>query len=106
MPPTYLSLIGSLIVSWVGVGVLAGGYLPTGCCCLGGPREGADATVSTGFLITVPGGQPQLVRITSSVGSSATTGRSVGCAIRSISRSQERSPMLLIGWLTVVRGGS
>ena len=71
-----------------------------------GQGEGAGATVSTGFRTTVPGGQPQLVRMTSSVGSSSTAGRSVGCAIRSISRSQARSPMLLIGWLTVVRGGS
>ncbi len=62
-------------------------------------------TVFTGCRITVPGGQPQLVRMTSSVRSSSTTGRSVGCAIRSISRSQARSPMLRIGWLTVVSGG-
>ena len=54
----------------------------------------------------MPGGQPQLDRMTSSVGSSSTLGRSAGLAIRSISRSQARSPILRIGWCTVVSGGS
>ena len=55
---------------------------------------------------TVPGGQPQLERSTSSVGSTSTVGRSDGSPIRSISRSQARSPTLRIGWWIVVSGGS
>ena len=60
-------------------------------------RESAGSTVSTSLRTTVPGGQPQLDRMTSSVGSSSTEGRSVGLAIRSISCSQARSPMPRIG---------
>jgi hypothetical protein len=55
---------------------------------------------------TVPGGQPQLDRNTSSVGSTSTLGRSDGSAIRSIRRSQARSPMPRMAWCTVVSGGS
>ena len=62
--------------------------------------------VATCRRVTVPGGQPQLDLSTSSAGSSSILGRSDGSAIRSSSRSQARSPILRIGWCTVVSGGS
>ncbi len=40
------------------------------------------------------------------MGSTSSFGRSEGLAIRSMSRSQARSPMARIAWCTVVSGGS
>src|SRR6266446_4574154 len=55
------------------------------------------ASVSTGCLVTVPGGQPQLDRSTISVGSTSTVGDRRGLVIRSSRRAQARSPSLRIG---------
>ena len=73
-------------------------------------RDGRAARLvrrgGTGRRITVPGGQPQLDRSTSSVGSNCTLGRRPGRAIRSSRRVQACSPSSRIGWWTVVSGGS
>ena len=53
--------------------------------------------VGTVCRMTRPGGQPQLARSTSSVGSSSVPGRRPGSAIRSSSRAQARSPSRRIG---------
>ena len=60
--------------------------------------ERGTRSVGTGWRMTVPGGQPQLDRSTSSVGSSSVAGRSAGLAMRSSSRAQARSPSRRIGW--------
>ena len=73
-------------------------------------RDGRAARLvrrgGTGRRITVPGGQPQLDRSTSSVGSNCALGRRPGRAIRSSRRVQACSPSSRIGWWTVVSGGS
>jgi trehalose synthase len=53
---------------------------------------------STGSRCAVPGGQPQLLRSTSSVGSRSTLAGRSGRAIRSNSRAQACSPSRRIGW--------
>ena len=80
-----------------------------------GTRGGARAEPSSAAAVrgdvasvraAVPGGQPQLLRKTSSVGSSSTVVGRSGLAMRSSSREQARSPSSRIGWWIVVSEGS
>ena len=69
------------------------------------PRARRVSSGVTGRRIVVPGGQPQLVRSTSSVGRISAFGRRPGLAIRSSSRAQARCPSRPMDWCTVVSGG-
>src|ERR1700722_3620341 len=103
MPSTYLSLLSSLLGS-AGLAAVPG-PAPRARDVTGGTGGGAGhgsltglipflrVIVATWRLVTVPCGQPQLERSTSSDGSSSILGRSDGSAIRSSSRSQARSPI-------------